>query len=132
MSVQVCIRMLDVLVAARKLIEKPENWTKDTYARDSDRNPIWYIDPKACTFCLVGAVCRVLGLAVFTETIYDRILIALREILFELYGARYDGPAEFNDDPDTSHEKVLELIDKTIERLKSQGLSRSITLSFPV
>jgi hypothetical protein len=47
---------VDVLRAARKLIEKEENWTRGTFARDGvgmDINP-W--SPNAKCFCDIGAV----------------------------------------------------------------------------
>lgn len=53
----------EVLRRARALIEKPENWTQESYAADAQGNGI--SDPNdgaACRFCSVGAVARVLGI----------------------------------------------------------------------
>lgn len=49
---------VDILRAARKLIEKEENWTRVAYARDKNSEPVRYNDQDAVCFCFVGAVYR--------------------------------------------------------------------------
>ncbi len=49
----------EVLVAARKLIEKEENWTTEHYARNADGVVVFATAPDACKFCALGAVMHV-------------------------------------------------------------------------
>ena len=91
----------EILVKARKLIEKPENWTKGTNARDTEGIAI---DPKseeAVCWCSIGA------------------LVAVEDILsintfraLSPYMKQYI--ASFNDAIDTTHTDILEAFDKAI------------------
>jgi hypothetical protein len=49
---------LDVLVAARALIEKPENWTQGAAAQDSKGRRVHPHHPEACRWCALGALTR--------------------------------------------------------------------------
>jgi hypothetical protein len=46
------------LMAARKLIEKEENWTKGAAARDRTGVSVNYAASDAYSFCIVGALAR--------------------------------------------------------------------------
>lgn len=50
---------LQILIEARKLIEKPENWTRRNYAQNEFGQGVTTISPAACKFCAVGALKRV-------------------------------------------------------------------------
>lgn len=48
---------LEILKSARKLIEKPENWTQGAYARDSRGSAILLgMQGNACSWCALGAM----------------------------------------------------------------------------
>jgi len=52
------MKTLEILKAARTLIEKPENWTQGEMARDSGGCNAAPKSPDACRWCLAGAVIR--------------------------------------------------------------------------
>lgn len=51
-------RIRDVLVRARALIEKPEAWTKNTFARDKDGDEVSRALDEAVCWCAAGAIYR--------------------------------------------------------------------------
>jgi len=55
------MKTLEILGAARKLIEKPENWTQGALARDRYGWLVVSTGPYACRWCLLGAIRRVGG-----------------------------------------------------------------------
>ena len=46
----------NTLRAARKLIEKPENWCKGSFARDPSGTAVDLASRNACAWCVWGAV----------------------------------------------------------------------------
>ncbi|HKT36923.1 MAG TPA: hypothetical protein VJR48_01040 [Ktedonobacterales bacterium] len=57
------MKTLEILRAARKLIEKPENWTRGALGRDRYDWSVTPTGPYACRWCLLGAIRRVGGWA---------------------------------------------------------------------
>jgi hypothetical protein len=51
--------MKQILIDARKLIEKPENWTQGTFARDAQGKAEYSCSPYATCWCAVGALHKV-------------------------------------------------------------------------
>lgn len=49
------------LIAARKLIEKPENWTKRYYARNKEQEEVPVLSRDAVCFCSIGALAKASG-----------------------------------------------------------------------
>ena len=47
-----------LLIAARKLIENPKNWTKRSFARTRSGKVTYNTHPEACKFCAEGALIR--------------------------------------------------------------------------
>jgi hypothetical protein len=96
-----------LLVAARAVIEKPENWTQAAYAREGkDGRAVSTNHPDATCFCSIGAVYRAandLGLP------RSEALSALGEQA-DKYG--YFTIHSFNDSH--THEEVLALFDDAI------------------
>ena len=95
----------DILRKARAVIEKPENWTKGTFARSAKGNPVSAVGRAACAWCAVGAVRRVTG---YDQILFSRVGRALS------YAS--DGPSivTINDSPKATHADVLALFDRAI------------------
>lgn len=104
---------LEVLIAARKLIEKPENWTRAFLARDSHGDPVYVHSDKAVCFCAMGALHKAIG---ETSAEYLDVVDDAAESLAS--AARIDTVAGFNDTH--THDEVLVLFDKAIEMEKAK------------
>lgn len=109
---------LEVLVRAREFISDPARWTKGTASRDAEGNEV---DPRdGCTFCIFGA----LRLAVNDQTFYDYYRQAADELCYDKFGqtedVKWTALTKFNDAPETTHDDVLALFDKTISRLQEK------------
>ena len=98
----------DTLVAARKLIEKPENWCKFTQAEDKEENRVDPNDPNACRFDPYGAIAKA-GVCK-TKPVRAWAIVYLVEALPE---KDYPGLEAYNDSH--SHADVMALFDKAIE-----------------
>ena len=97
---------LEILIAARKLIEKPENWTQHAAARNRLGNRIGALEPSACAWCVSGALFRAAGrfnTSGHTKA-WDAIKIAngYRDIVYA------------NDTG--THDEALTMLDAAIER----------------
>jgi hypothetical protein len=88
----------EILIAARKLIEKPENWTQETSARDAAGRETLPTSPRAVCWCASGAILRA------GRADAGNALFALRSV---------GNIAHFNDTH--THPEVLALLDKAIE-----------------
>lgn len=97
----------EILVAARKLIEKPENWCQADYALDKTGKSVsCFADegPDACAFCSSGAIFRV--------AIDSPLLPDARMALVQAMDADI---AYFNDKH--THAEVLAAFDRAIAKL---------------
>lgn len=99
--------MKEELIAVRKLIEKPENWTQGTYARNKDGETVSTYSSDAVCFCLSGAITR----ACFCNRLLVRETIAKEAAKFTTDPDISPVP-QFNDTH--SHAKVLALLDRLI------------------
>jgi hypothetical protein len=104
--------VIATLKRARKLISKPERWTKGASCRDGHGIMIYRVDSSdAVSFCAVGAIGRA---SIETRTsdgdIGHLALKALR--------GRLDRISAWNDRTTTTHEMVLARFDRTIARLE--------------
>lgn len=111
-----------ILERARKSIENESNWIKDTYYGDSHNDG----DDNQC-MCLAGAVRN--ARAVIEENTKNtfRVIEAfalLANQIQKLYpGVNYKGclnegvVINFNDDKDTTHSMILEIIDLSLAEL---------------
>lgn len=91
------------LIKVRKLIEN--GWCKGCSARTKDNFVIDSKDKNAVKFCLIGACSRV--------TKYEEFF-SLLEYFYKVQKRVKSLPA-FNDDPQTTHKMVLNLIDRAIK-----------------
>ena len=97
-----------VLRAARKLVEKPENWTQCVGAETSEGMAVVCTDPKATCFCINGAVARVLGFIDWRK--------AADVLKSEGMVAYADEIHVFNDADERTHTEILAYFDDLIER----------------
>jgi hypothetical protein len=94
----------ELLIAARKLIEQPEHWTKGHYARDARGAPVLPIDSEAVCWCTVGALGRA-----DQERDTNEVYLNTRMVLLEHMQPCL---SEFNDNH--THAEVLAAFDKAI------------------
>lgn len=107
---------LEVLVAARKLIEKPENWL---------RNEVEVRRPDGSdAFCAVGAICKVARAQ--TPNITFAILDVLAGVMpgAEVHLLSANVLGKFNDTH--SHAEVLALFDRAIESEQQRELTERL------
>lgn len=102
---------LQVIRGMRRLLKKPEAWTKRRYARDANGNDVDPESRRAKCFCLIGAQYRVLkgqpeeGMTAAVHDSMQSLMYALR-----LRGEHTTSPISFNDDRSTAHEDVVEAL----------------------
>ena len=102
-----------ILSRTLELIREPDNWIKEVYAINES--------PTAGKYCLVGALSKAAASDTGTiEEIEEAILQAsskIQSILKEM-PQEYKQPnlEYFNDHRDTSHEDVIEILKKAIEK----------------
>ena len=101
-----------LLMDAKKLIAKPENWTKGTYARSAGNSSIEIFSPRARKFCSIGALFRAVGKFDLCGHHAPRLL---RKCLGQSIGA-------FNDAPETTHPMIMRLFNKAIALAKERGI----------
>ena len=93
-----------LLIAAREIIEKPENWTKETFARTRSGKETFTADAKACMFCAEGALIRA------QQTIGGNVESAVLTLENLVGSALY--LSRFNDSH--THQEVLNVFDQAI------------------
>lgn len=99
---------VDILKAARELIELPAGWSQGAYARDWTGRAVGLLQPQACQFCSVGAVARIAG--------SDRTFsLSTTGAMSALMDAMSGDIPRFNDSH--THEEVLAAFDKAIDAL---------------
>lgn len=89
----------EILLKARKLIELPENWTRNRSARNKDGIGVEHDHPDACKFCMLGAIWSVAGYNSDAEEILRK-------------QTPVGSISTFNDD--SAHEMVLKAFDDAI------------------
>lgn len=123
----------DFLIQTKALIDTPEKWTTNAFARDADGFKTNYTHSDAVCFCTMGAARRYRenafgcgsGFGPYNDAIAELVkTLSLTDFLtveevkqFDNGGIQYIAP--FNDN--TSHARVMELFDVTIKRLQGEG-----------
>lgn len=116
---------LALLEDARKLLTDPAKWTQGTAARNAEGEITGTDKPDAVCFCSLGAIWAVGGYfdPNFSKKNASQVIAAEMELHNEVeefigYESEDYGIAEFNDNPNTKHDDVLALFDRTIARLR--------------
>jgi len=102
---------VNLLRAVRAVVSTPWTWTQRTPARDIKGRPCSAASAAACSWCLIGAMSRVVGGDVRD---YRKIVTALHAQLDKgpSSGGALRELADFNDE--SWHWQVLKLIDAAI------------------
>ena len=116
-------QVLEDLKATREIIAEPDHWTRHVYARDANSCQVMrgeFEKNEAVCFCVIGALWKAVGDPDRTCWNEDDYLVRRNRWLngiFELDATldRRIPLADFNDTK--THAEVIEIIDKTIERL---------------
>jgi len=109
---------LEILLAVRGLLDKPEAWGKGALAWNADGKVVPYTHPRACRFSLDGAIVRVSHI---TRVPVFPIHTLLRQILSREGNIQL---GVFNDARGTTHTAVLDLLDKATRRKGGQPPER--------
>ena len=104
---------VDILKAARALIDTPEKWTRGLNARDAHGQDVRPNSLEAVCFCARGAIIRSAGFEHIDA--YELLQNALP------IGGNDFVPA-YNDNPDTTHADIMALFDRAIELAEKQNV----------
>lgn len=112
-------KTIAVLDAVRDVLANPERWARRELAYNRLGEPVEPREPEATCWCLQGAINRVTD----NRTAQNIAHHELRKTLFErgTHLAIPSAAVEFNDNPNTTHVDILQLIDDTIARLRTEA-----------
>ena len=100
-----------VLIDAREHISDINRWTQQAYARDEEGNNVRPRDPKACCWCMLGAVAYCSN---DVGIIPPPLLSFLEQMVpFHCGKDKFVGPGSMNDY--YNHESVLSFLDHAID-----------------
>jgi hypothetical protein len=106
----------EILIKAKAEIANPARWTREAYARDEDGQAVDIFDTNACQFCAIGAIRRQSPTPRVINMPIEYAVMAINEVCREKARTIY----HYNDQPETSHEDIIQIFDATIrvERAK--------------
>lgn len=101
---------IEILRAAKALIDEPGKWTKNTEARDRGGEPTYPDGVDACSFCMVGAINRA------ARRPDERVLAmnAIRPV-------GWPSLDRWNDHRERTHHEVMTRFDETIALLEGKS-----------
>jgi hypothetical protein len=105
-----------LLKRTRQLLNHPDNWTKNTFARDKDQRACFVLASQACSWCLYGALrrCNYDDYSTPAEKAeQDVVFHRAANLLNEEVGDYM----EFNDAKEITHENILQLLDTVIHKV---------------
>jgi hypothetical protein len=112
-------RIIEILTKAQDKIRDPKNWTQDTYARDETGASVKAHSPAAVCFCSLGAI-----ESFFHSEEFDGLeVMHARDFLYTAANQIADGRtvANYNDDPDRTHDEIMALWDRAKEIAHATG-----------
>lgn len=101
------MKVSEVLIAAKSLIDTPDKWIQGAYAADSSGCDIAPSSTNACKFCSIGALVRV-GVGLYANYSVSEAYLT--------HAMRCDTISRFNDSH--THSEVMEAWDRAIEAAK--------------
>jgi hypothetical protein len=112
-------RPREALICTRKLIERPERWTKQAWARDAQGRIVLPSSPRACRWSISGALSRVTRarLSQAEEVAYAALRHAMPPGYCDVMG--------YENAPGTSHNDILALVDRAIAVLDAEAARRN-------
>lgn len=111
----------DTLRRIRARIDTPEKWCKKFYAVDRDGSSVSLDSPKACRWCLSGAIMAELPPRRIRPAVEDE-LRAWCYISLTLGDGKTESLASWQDLPETTHGDVMQLLDRCIARAEREGV----------
>jgi hypothetical protein len=102
------VTTVEVLIAAKTLIEDPERWTQHEYALRADGSGTFSLDVDARQWCATGALQRVQDSQIASETTEAFIILESAARTLDI-----DGIVGVNDD--LGHAAVMQMYNKAIE-----------------
>ena len=100
----------EILRKVRDLLSDPARWTKGWFAKDSSENPCVPTSKDAVCWCALGAMRKQLG---YVED--DLFMEITRDLEAILKKQGYNHSlATFNDDPATTHNQMMKLLNLAI------------------
>lgn len=99
---------VEILRAARRLIEDPEHWARGAFARNQFGVSTGITSPTACSWCSIGALHKVSDNA-------EEAKVHLKLAISQLHPSLGGEIADFNDLHSITHAEVLAVFDKAIQ-----------------
>lgn len=103
----------ELLIQAKSLIDSPEKWTQQVYARDKDGRTVLVDSEEAVCFCSLGSL-RKMGVS---DELYHNAVTILNTTARQISDWRM-AAVDFNDAH--SHKEVMALWDRAIEAAKQE------------
>ena len=118
----------DVLFKALAIIKDPDNWTKGYYAKNENGKNTLPDDPTAVKYSLLGALWKAsyeldptsIKKSYWTTTTQCKMQIKSQYQInktIQKHMSNYLSTGRFNDAPETKHEDVIHILEKTIANL---------------
>lgn len=107
-----------VLEQVKELIGTAETWCQYAPARDAESREVESLSPEARQWCLIGATHRILGGSFkHMDEVIDKLRQELRRSPTDSQQLRHS-LAYYNDASTTTHQDILEILDRTIAALQ--------------
>jgi hypothetical protein len=109
------ISVVEHLQKVKELLSVPERWTKGAFARVVDGRGVFYNNPKACSFCLLGGICKT---DPNLESRGGETSKAWHFLTMYCRRKKSMDVPNFNDHERTTHADILSFLDEAIEDAK--------------
>ena len=111
----------ETLRRTRDLLGQPNAWAHGDFAFDAAGELVGPCDDHAVCWCLIGGLCKVLGVDRADERAVDEPYGYVQRAIERVRGWAIDDVAEFNDDLDTGLPDVLAVLDDAAALAESEG-----------
>lgn len=125
---------LEVLEGARFLLSHPDNWVQGVYFGDTLKQGVRGVEQASC-MCMLGALDTAASAALgvpfshpsnVKDVEFESVLSSARRTTYAALrdlGMRGVGIPDFNDQPCTTHEDVLQVLDAARQRKRADVLA---------